>query len=225
MELQDCLQRSTDKRIHFIGSTQQNLLLRASLVSDTLTLKPVYALFTPPNMKPVTSDYRVDLVDNTGHVVATHPLTTIEIHAKNSTSEDFKVIYQQPDVEGHGHFEAQILYGVVSALPVPIASVRVRRLDTIMAERTLQIQSKFANEQNVSATENGNHLVLKWSDSNTPITIRYRADDGITWVTLAVDLDGGSLTLDPILLPNNGHGQFEIIPADSVVPTVLKMIR
>lgn len=101
------------------------------------------------------------------------------------------------------------VYHLMTRLALPAESpawVQLWRGGELLAEQALG-GGRTALQAAPLATVQGEELT--WSGATGPVLVRHSADGGQTWQTLAVDAQGGSLTLDPSLR----DGLFEIIPA------------
>ena len=225
------------------SSNQQGLLIRANLAEDDAQIGATYALQTRLTAAPAASDYRVQLLDATGQVIATHLIAAREMIKEPLAPADRAAFAQQfgvvlPTTEDHSedhsvhnevHTEqaadqSRSIHAVVPMPETAVATVRILHRGTAVAERTLQRQMAFLNSQATTATRAGDEVTLAWPSAETPVTVRFTADNGASWTTLAVDALGGSLNVNSLTLPNKGQGRFEIIPADSSQPAMLEAI-
>ena len=211
-------------------SLHQGLLIRAALPQNGVQMAPTYALQTILTAAPTASDYRVQLLDDAGQIIATYPVAVHAVIEEPLAPADQAVFTQRfgvplPTVDHDDvHHVSRALHAVVPMPDAPVATVRILYQGTALAARALQAQAAFLNRQNASATRVADAFTLPWPAINIPVTVRFTADDGTSWTTLAVDTLDGTLTVSGTTLPNNGQGRFEIIPADSSLPIVLGVV-
>ncbi|MCB8925137.1 MAG: hypothetical protein H6652_05875 [Ardenticatenaceae bacterium] len=176
----------------------ENLLISGSVADDgTVTLKPVYILPTTA-VSPQNGLYRVELLDASGNVIASHPV-------------DLMVAEE----EG---VSARAIRGAVPAPDVPVAEIRVveAATGTAVANRTLATSGMAVNATLAQRSETA---TVNWGIADVPANVRYTADNGLTWITVGLNVLGGSLDVDLTTLPGGANGRFQIILADQGVPT------
>jgi hypothetical protein len=66
----------------------------------------------------------------------------------------------------------------------------------------------------LAITQTPQSVTLNWGLPDVPALVRYTADNGTSWTTLAVDALGGSLSLD-VADWMGESGRFQIILADT----------
>jgi len=176
----------------------ENLLISGSVADDgSVTLKPVYILPTTA-VSPQNGLYRVELLDASGNVIASHPV-------------DLMVAEE----EG---ISARAIRGAVPAPDVPVAEIRVveAATGTAVANRILATSGMAVNATLAQRSETA---TVNWGIADVPANVRYTADNGLSWTTVGLNVLGGSLDVDLTTLPGGGNGRFQIILADQGVPT------
>lgn len=200
-----------DQREHGLLSaeavTAPGLLVRATFDGDGWpTLAPVYPL-PATTVAPETvagdddGEYVVELVDAGGDVIAAHAMTVL-------TAEE-------PGVT------ARTIHAHVPLPERPIAGVRLLEQGTTVAQRQLDAPIVSLQTPSLARTADG-RVRLSWGLPDTPALVRYTADTGQSWTTLALDVVGGVFTVDAESLPGE-NGRFEVILADAMSPTVLSI--
>ncbi len=163
-----------------------SLILRASLDGDgQASFAPTYSLDGPIDTPATSTPYFVRLLAADGRLLSEQPVQ----------------LYEVADLP-------EPVYHLMTRLALPdepAAWVQLLRGDQLLAEQALG-GGKFVQSSPL-ATVQGEKLV--WSGATGPVLVRYSADHGQTWQTLAVDAQGGSLEIAPSLR----DGLFEIIPA------------
>ncbi|MCB8979706.1 MAG: hypothetical protein H6657_20035 [Ardenticatenaceae bacterium] len=181
-----------------VGPLQESLLVSGSVADDgTVSLEPVY--FVPATaVSTQNGTYRVELLDNAGSVIATHPVDLL--------------MAEEPGVS------ALALRGVVPAPDVPVAELRVVEVasGTAVASRTFSTASMAVNATLAQRSETA---TVNWGIADVPANVRYTADNGQTWTVVGLNVLGGSLAVDLTNLPGGGNGRFQIILADQGTPT------
>lgn len=174
-----------------LAAMQESVLVRVNLSSGDVVVQPTYELNTVPSALSINSSYAVELLDSDGVVLATYPVALLEA-----------------EEEG---VHALSIHAVVPT-NVAMASIRVTHDGVQIAERAMGEQSRAAQTA-VSLTETATAITLQWGDPTTPTIIRYTADDGATWQTVALDQVGGQFIVEKgEWLDENGR--FELIFAD-----------
>jgi hypothetical protein len=203
-----------DQREHGLllaeADTVPGLLVRATFDGDGRpTLAPVYpfpAMTVAPE-RVTGSDYGddggylVELVDAGGNVIAAQAVTVL-------TAEE-------PGVT------ARAILAQVPLPETPVAGVRLRQQSMVVAQRQLDAPVASLQMPALARTADG-RVRLSWGLPDTPALVRYTADNGQSWTTLALDVLGGELTVDMGTLPG-ANGRFEVILADAMSPTVLRI--
>jgi hypothetical protein len=168
------------------------LLVRATIQPDgSADLRPVYRLSSAPAGLADTSPYRVELRDAAGELLAVHP---VDPHEIDHDAERRMIIAAVP-WPGSGAAHLRLLHG-----------------DTVLAAQPLGAADLAAVTVRTSDTADG-LLRLTWDDSR-PALVRYRPTFGAAWQTVALDVRGGALVLDPARLPAQGQGTFTIFVAE-----------
>ena len=221
-------------QLQLLSQPQQGLLIRASLTQKGAEIEAqmgaTYALQTQLTAEPTEDDYQVQLLDAADQIIATHAVAAYETIEEPLAPADLELFAQQfgEQLSASQQLDAQqvgrAIHAVVPRPNSPIATVRILYNGVAVAERTLHTQIAFSDVQSTQATRVGDEITLAWPASDVPVIVRFTADDGASWSTLAVDALGGSLNVSGATLPNRGQGRFEIIPADSLLPTVLEAV-
>ncbi len=180
-----------DQMARTAATNDQNegLLLRATLGDETAAL-PVYRLHSGP-LAAGDSDYSVQLLDEDGAVIATHPAILLEAEEEGVS--------------------ARMLMAHAPIPPAAVAEVRFVRRSEVVATRELATRGPDTGAQTASVTAAAGGLRLAWGQPDVPALVRF-STDGRQWTTLALDVLGGQLTLSSSQLP--GAGQLQIIPGD-----------
>lgn len=177
---------------------EESLLIGGAVAADgRVSLDPVY--FAPATaVSPQNGLYNIDLLDNAGNIIATHPVDLL--------------VAEEEGVS------VRAVHGVVPAPDVPVASLRLveAATGTAVANRTLAISSMTAQATVAQRSETS---TVSWGIADVPANVRYTADDGLTWTTVGLNVLGGSLAVDLTTLPGGGNGRFQIILADQGTPT------
>ncbi|GJM39791.1 MAG: hypothetical protein DHS20C20_00730 [Ardenticatenaceae bacterium] len=183
----------------FVWTPQEESLLISGAVADdgAVSLDPVY-IAPVTAVSPQNGLYQVELLDSAGEVIATHPVDLL--------------LAEEPGIS------VRAIRGTVPAPDVPVAEMRLIEMasGTAVANRTLSTSSMAVNATLAQRTETA---TVSWGISDVPANVRYTADGGLTWVTVGLNVLGGSLDVDLTNLPGGGNGRFQIILADQGVPT------
>ena len=180
-------------------SVVPSLLVRASLLEDgTVEMEPVYTFNGRPGASPSESDYVLELLDESGSVIASYRLPVLTAEGESIKFSSINTTVPLPDK--------------------PFAALRITdkgrpAVQRSMAPASLQTQAMPTLEVETQGA------VLSWGQASTPAVVRYQLDGDETWTTLAVDHLGGSLELDEQSLPL-GMLRFEIILADQTGSTL-----
>jgi hypothetical protein len=176
-----------------------SLLVRAALQEDgTVQIEPAYTFNGHPDFLPAESDYQLELLDDSGTVIASYPLPVMSVEEEAFKFKSINTMVPLPDQ--------------------PFAALRIAEKGKPSAQRnmtpaTLQAQAMPSIRTSVQGA------VLTWGEGTIPAVVRYQLDGDETWTTLAVDHLGGSLELDEQSLPV-GTLHFEIILADQTGSTL-----
>ena len=167
---------------------RNTLMIRAN-IGGGVEMLPTYFFAGQQPTGGVGGAYTVQLIGADGAVIAEQPVhaTAIELEAEEE------------------------LEGIHALIPAPNADVKVVRLlkdGGVIAEQP--VQGVFETPVTVEATADGYHL--QWDGADSPALVRYSADSGATWSTLAVDATGGTLEVPGAVLPS-ADGIFQVIPA------------
>ncbi|MEZ4593259.1 MAG: hypothetical protein R3D55_19255 [Chloroflexota bacterium] len=177
---------------------EESLLIGGSVAADgSVALEPVYMLPTTA-VSPKNSLYRVELLDDAGNIIASHPVDLL--------------VAEEPGVS------VRAIRGVVPAPDVPVASLRLVEAasGTAVANRTLSTAGMAVQANLAQRSETA---TVSWGIADVPANVRYTADNGLTWTTVGLNVLGGSLDVDLTNLPGGGNGRFQILLADQGVPT------
>jgi hypothetical protein len=182
------------------AQTADRLLIRATFTNnDEATLAPIYAFPIKSSNELAASDVLVELLDSSGDIIAAHP-----------------VAVRQAEEEG---IAIRSVMGTVPLPDVPVATMRLVEGGTILAERQFEQPSRLAQAA-LAVTQTGEVVTLNWGLAEVPAIVRYTADDGASWTTLAVDTLGGSFST-PVAEWMGENGRFQIILANTGSPTSL----
>lgn len=174
---------------------QDTVFVRATMdTNGEFDLAPLYFFNSSPDAPPESSEYAIQLLDETGQVIAQQPVSLL--HAE----------------------EGDIVVNSVSArVPLPagktFTSLKLVKNNTEQAARSLAPAAQTQVLSEASIHQNADRLTLDLPRANQPALIRYTADGGITWTTLRVDYTDSLLEIDPHSLPD-APLQFQIIYAD-----------
>jgi hypothetical protein len=185
-----------------LSTTADHLIFRASLgADDTVAFAPTYMFATQSaSSAPADSGYMLQMLDVSGAVIATQP-----------------VAVREAEEEGIS------LRAVLAAVPMPnqpVAAIRLVNEAGIVAERPLS-SPNFALQTTVTINQTPEAISLNWGGPQTPAIVRYTTDDGASWTTYGVDVTGGSFTVARDNLVEGEDGRFQIILANTQVPTIL----
>jgi hypothetical protein len=144
----------------------------------------------------------VELLDAQGQVAAAYPIAVREAE-ENGVS--FRAVM-----------------GTVPLPTVPVASLRLVERGTVLAERELANNERLAQAA-PTLSQTAEAVTLNWGLPDVPAIVRYSSDEGVTWTTLSIDVQGGSLTVPRSDLGENGR--FEVILSDmnSVAPLTAEL--
>ena len=190
-----------DQRLHGLAEAQmtlsQVLLIRAKFSHpEEAVLLPVYSLSGIPDEAVEVSDYAIEIFNQAGETINTYPVRLYESG--------------EPDVP------SLAIYAALPQPSQPISKIRLLRSGKVLAERPLndrplvQARLQALNPSQVTIT-------LAWERAETPAVVRVSAGPRDQWVTLGVDVLGGSLPVDRSWLAGS-ELHFEVIPADTSTP-------
>ena len=181
-------------------SVVPSLLVRASLLEDgTVEMEPVYTFNGRPGASPSESDYVLELLDESGSVIASYRLPVLTAEGESIKFSSINTTVPLPDK--------------------PFAALRITEKGRPAVQRSMAPASLQAQAMPTLEVETQG-AVLSWGQASTPAVVRYQLDGDETWTTLAVDHLGGSLELDEQSLPM-GTLRFEIILADQTGSTLI----
>jgi CARDB len=175
-----------------------SLLVRANVLEDgTIQMEPAYTFAGHADFLPAESDYRLELLDDHGTIIASYPLPVMDVEEEALKFKNINTMVPLPGT--------------------PFSTLRITEKGHAAAERSLAPASMQAQAMpSIQVSTQG--TVLTWGEPTTPAVVRYQLDGEVTWTTLAVDHLGGSLELDVPSLPA-GLLHFEIILADQAGST------
>lgn len=156
--------------------------------NDIPSFLPTYELSTRQTKLPFESEYTIDLLTANGDILNTYPVTVDKAGEGESLFSSINVVV--PNSQS-------------------VTQVRLLKNGQVMAENTL-------NQYQETATVNSLEQILTTLDlsesrSNAPVLVRYTPDNGQSWTTIGVDVIDSEFHYDVNSLPNNGHGDFEIV--------------
>lgn len=189
-----------DQMAHGFATTQtarDSMVVTAGLDENgTVTLHPTYAYAGYVSTATTGSDYQVELLDESGNVLASQPMQLREA--------------EEQEVRAH------LLTAVLPLSPARAAAIRIVQADMVLVEREFgEWPSAAAGDgAAVAAARAGDTIVLSWNPANLPAIVRYSADGGRTWTALGLGVVGGAFTVEAGALPRTDNILFEIIPAD-----------
>jgi hypothetical protein len=161
---------------------QEAVMLISGSVEEEgeVDLLPVYLLpETPPSPAQQGDLYQVVLLDEDGREAVRHSL---------------KVFWSDGEGEDH-HHETQGRFD--ARLPLPgrlLSAVQIYRGETLVAERRLDSPGLRSMVLQSSLSISG--VELTWDEASRPALLQASWDGGQNWQTLAVDVTGGSFTID-----------------------------
>jgi hypothetical protein len=171
-----------------------HLVIRAILDdNNAVTLAPTYAFATQSSHEIAASDTVAELLDAQGNIITTTPLAIRE-------------------AEEEGIYFRSVM-GTVPLPSTPVASIRLVAEGTVLTERPFSEPDRLAQTA-LAITQTPQLVTLNWGLPNVPALVRYTADNGTSWTTLAIDTLGGSLSLD-VADWMGESGRFQIILADT----------
>ena len=195
-----------DQRVHgrlLATARGDGLLVRAAFGPDGAPhLLPVYPLAQLPlGPPPAPGDFRLELLDAAGNVIAAHPARVLEA--------------EEPGVRARA-------LAVSAPLPetAPVALRLVDAQGQIVAEQALEGPARTQATAVALSRRPDGLITLAWDAPQTPALVRYSADGGATWTTLGMDVLGGSFSVEAARLGGK-NGRFELTLANTNRPTRL----
>ncbi|GIK58081.1 MAG: hypothetical protein HND44_10155 [Chloroflexi bacterium] len=180
-----------------------SLIVSASLSADgAVTLAPSYAFASYPAADG-GSDYRVELLDENGNILVSHPMQLREAEEEEVSARELTAV-----------------------LPLPTTAAATLRLmhgNEVVASRSLSNPAAFG-PQTATAVRQGNRITLTWGLVNTPAVVRLSPDGGQNWTALGIDVTDGTFTVDATTLPASENGLFEIILGNTGSKVVLTAV-
>lgn len=177
-----------------------SMVVSAGLGEDgTVTLAPSYAFTSYPSTRAV-SDYRVELLDESGDVLVSQPMQLREAEEEEVSAR-----------------------ALTAVLPLPTAAAATLRIvqgDEVVASRSLNNAAAFG-PQTATAVREGDAITLNWGLVDTPVIVRYSADGGQSWTALGIGVTDGAFIVDATTLPTGENGLFEIILGNTGSKVVL----
>ncbi len=180
------------------AQTADHLVIRAAYDENGAKLAPTYAFSVPARTTAIESEVVVELLDSNGAIMAKRPVSV-----------------REAEEEG---IRLRAIMGSVPLPNRPVAAMRLVENGMILTEQIFSTPQNVA-EAILSLNRATNGMTLSWSVPNIPAIIRYTADDGETWTTFAVDVQGGTFTVPTAEL--TADGRFEVILANTGAPTIL----
>lgn len=164
-------------------------------------LEPAYVFSGLPTPAGPNAEWAVEFFDAAGAVVSREPVDVLRAEADGFTAQSIISFVPLPDR--------------------PFSGYRLVHRDLPVAEQRIAAPAPTpdAPAEPPTITADGDELTLAWNAPGAPTMVRYSADAGQTWTTLAVDAVDGSLTLSRNSLPQ-GTIHFELIPAGSWGETI-----
>jgi hypothetical protein len=173
---------------------QRSLLVRAQGGTDgdlSLELLPVYVISGNQMSDYEAGEYQL-------HVLGADDEILVQIPVRS---------YGMEDADG---------FGIHARIPLPdkpAEKVRLVKDGQVVAEKLLQVNTLDPVQQMIVEDAGDGNVIVRWSSPEVPALIRYSLDEGKTWTTLAVDVEGGQLLVKETDLPAPG-GIFEVIQAN-----------
>jgi hypothetical protein len=182
------------------AQTADRLLIRATFTGNNeVTLSPSYTFPIKSSTELAAGEVLVELLDANDNIISAHPLAVREAEEKGIA------------------FRSAM--GTVPLPQVPVAAIRLVEGGAILAERQFEDASRLAQAA-LAVTQTSEAVTLNWGLADVPAIVRYTADNGATWTTLAVDAVGGSFSTT-VAEWMGENGRFEIILANTGSPTTL----
>ena len=186
-----------------VGQSVQSVIVRASLDQDgKAKFEPIYEFKGQPTSAPESSEYSIEMLNDFGEIVASHPVKVLK-------------------AEEQGVFA----HSISSVIPKPQESITTIRLiekgKAITTETitSMETASEIPDQTPIISVEQvGEKAMLNWGIPDIPAMVRTTSDDGVSWITLDIDVTDGYLRLYPESMPKGGL-LFEITLVDNVSPT------
>jgi hypothetical protein len=177
-----------------------NVFVRVNIDdSGTASLQPIYFFSGAQSNAPGTSEFTVQFVAADGAIIDEQPLPVL-----------------RAEEEG---IQVQSVSGVLAMPKAPVSTIRLLHKGALIEELALAATAAQPEAQ-VQAEQSGDQLLISWGNPQTPALVRYTADNGENWITVGIDVLGGSLSHDLDSLPP-GDLRFEITLAGSSDTAVL----
>lgn len=177
-----------------MSQTADHLVIRAAFGdNNALSLAPVYAFPIESSSGSAASEVVAELLDGQGQVIAAAPIAVRE-------AEEEGISFRS-------------VLGTVPLPGVPAASLRLVTGDVVLAEQQF-VEPERLGQAALAISQTAESVRLNWGAPDVPALVRYTADNGQTWTTLAVDATGGSFSLD-VAEWMGDNGRFEIILANT----------
>ncbi len=185
----------------------ESLYIRAQFNEDaSVELLPTYVFDTTISQPDAGSEYTIELINDAGEVVSSQPVSLLHAEEKDIT--------------------VQSIHANLSLPEKSFSALRLLKDGQEIASRTMTPQSDLqpavANAAEISS--DGASLQLNWGSPELPAMVSYSTDQGSSWVTLAVDVKGGSMSVDLADLPSNSL-LFQVLLADQLEPLIIAWNR
>jgi hypothetical protein len=168
----------------------RGLLVRGLMTGADVELEPAYVMPGPVDLLPEPGEYAVEVLDSSGAVTASVPVSAYPIEMEDGTP----------------------VAGVNALVPLPdqpAAGFRLVKDGQVLAEQALAVVEKPAADIQAATLQEGQPL--RWADTQQPALVRYSTDGGLTWVTAGLDVTGGELALPA--MQADSKVIFQVIPA------------
>ncbi len=177
------------------AAIEDGLLVSGSISSDTRSaqLNPSVPMgLTETTPAGGAGAYRIELRDTSGALQYSYAFTPQEIDSHTAAI-------------GSG-------FSFVVPLIADLGRVQLWKDGTLLAN---QLASQVQPDLTASFVNSASAITVNWSASspdNTPVTVslRYTADNGLSWRVLALNLSGTSFTIDKRNLPGGNQGRLEV---------------
>jgi hypothetical protein len=182
------------------AETGERLIIRATFTGNNeITLAPSYAFPIKSSNELAASEVMVELLGANGEIIAAYPVNVRKVEEEGITFRS--------------------VMGTVPLPDVPAASLRLVEDGVVLAERQFEQPARLGQAA-LAVTQTAETVMLNWGLPDLPALVRYTADNGQSWTTLAVDALGGSFSTD-ITGWMGESGRFEIILANTGAVTTL----
>ena len=183
---------------------QDSLYIRASFgLEGVIELQPIYEFQSSPENFPETSDYHIQLLDESGQVIADQAVQVKTAEEKQLSMRSIHARLPRPDK--------------------PVSTVQLLQNGQVVARRALN-STALQPASAPTLSEEGNQLRLEWGAADKPALVRFSTDGGKTWETTGVDAVSGNFSLFTADLPG-GALQIQVILADGGGTYTLDWIR